>query len=55
MRAIYKILLLCVAVFAVYLFVTKKSIDYSFKKVECSQTDFTVSEGFIDANKSIEV
>lgn len=43
MKAIYKILILCAAIFALSLFVTKKSIDYTFKKVECSQTDSTAA------------
>lgn len=55
MKAVYKILLLCAVVFALSLFVTKKSIDYTFKKVECSQTDYTVTEGVYNLNKSIEV
>lgn len=41
MKAFYKILILCAAIFALSLFVTKKSIDYTFKKVECSQSDST--------------
>ena len=55
MKAVYKIVLLCAAVFAMSLFVTKKSIDYTFKKVECSQTDVNVSENVLDSAKTIEV
>jgi hypothetical protein len=55
MKAFYKILLLCTAVFALYLFITKKSIDYTFRKVECSQTDFTVTDGLYTLEDSIEV
>ena len=43
MKAIYKIIILCALAFALSLFVTKKSIDYTFKKVECSQVDSTAS------------
>jgi hypothetical protein len=43
MKAIYKIIILCAVVFALSLFVTKKSIDYTFQKVECSQVDSTAS------------
>jgi hypothetical protein len=43
MKAIYKIIILCVVVYALSLFVTKKSIDYTFKKVECSQVESTAS------------
>ena len=43
MKAIYKIMILCAVIFALSLFVTKKSIDYTFKKVETSQVDSTAS------------
>jgi hypothetical protein len=55
MKTIYKIILLCLVVFALSLFATKKSIDYTFKKVECSQTDITASVRADDYNQSIEV
>ncbi|MGA9271761.1 MAG: hypothetical protein WBV45_14160 [Lutimonas sp.] len=43
MKAIYKIIILCAAIFALSVFATKKSIDYTFKKVESSQVDSTAS------------
>ena len=43
MKAIYKIIILCVVIFALSLFATKKSIDYTFKKVESSEVDSTAS------------
>lgn len=55
MKAVYKILILCAAVFALSLFVTKKSIDYTFKKVECSRTDVNASENVFDSTRTIEV
>ncbi len=55
MKPIYKILLLCLLIFALSLVATKKSIDYTFKKVECSQTDNTAAVAVYDLNKSIEV
>jgi hypothetical protein len=54
MKAIYKIVILCVAIFVLSLFVTKKSIDYTFKKVESSQVDSTASLIYFSA-ESIEV
>ncbi len=55
MKTIYKILLLCLLVFALSLFATKKSIDYTFKKVECSQTDNTASTTLYEVRESVEV
>ena len=55
MKTIYKILLLCLLVFALTLFATKKSIDYTFKKVECSQTDNTASTAPYELRESVEV
>lgn len=43
MKAIYKIIILCSVVFALSLFVTKKSIDYTFRTFENSQVDSTAS------------
>ena len=53
MKAVYKIIILCLVVFAISLLVTKKSIDQTFKKVECSQVDSTASVN--NTAKSIEV
>jgi len=55
MKAVYKIIVLCIVTFALCLFITKKSIDYTFKKVECSQTDSTASVSTSDIAKTIEV
>lgn len=55
MKTIYKILLLCLLVFALSLFATKKSIDHTFRKVECSQTDNTASITLYNYSESVEV
>jgi len=39
MKAFFKILFICILIFGVSLYITKKSIDNTFDKVHCSQTD----------------
>jgi len=41
MKPVVKIIILCLIIFAISIFAAKKSIDYTFKKVECSQTTKT--------------
>lgn len=41
MKPVVKIIILCILIFAISIFAAKKSIDYTFKKVECSQTTQT--------------
>lgn len=55
MKPIYKIIILCALTFGLCLLVTKKSIDYTFKKVECSQTENTASVAPYNTARSIEV
>ncbi len=38
MKPVVKIIILCLVIFALSIFAAKKSIDYTFKKVECTQT-----------------
>ena len=37
MKPVVKIIILCVLIFALSIFVAKKSIDYTFKEVECTK------------------
>lgn len=39
MKTIVKIIILCILIFGLSLYATKKSIDYTFKKVENTQTN----------------
>jgi len=43
MKPVVKIIILCILIFALSIFAAKKSIDYTFKKVECSQTTQTTA------------
>ena len=38
MKPLVKIIILCAIIFILTVIVAKKSIDYKFKEVECSQT-----------------
>ena len=40
MKLIYKIVIASLIIFGLSLYITKKSIDYTYKKVECTQTDY---------------
>ncbi len=53
MKLIFKILILCLIIFTLGIYITKKSIDYTFEKVQCSHIE-TVSTDLI-LNKIIEV
>ncbi len=39
MKTIVKIIILCILIFALSLYAAKKSIDYTFKKVEYKKTN----------------
>ena len=39
MKTIIKIIILCILIFALSLYAAKKSIDYTFKKVEYKQSN----------------
>ena len=39
MKPIVKIIILCIVIFALSIYATKKSIDYTFQEVECSQSN----------------
>jgi len=43
MRTIVKIIISCLIIFGLSIYATKKSIDYSFEKMECSQSNITSS------------
>ena len=43
MKPVVKIIIFCILIFALSLLAAKKSIDYTFKKVECNQTTQTTS------------
>jgi len=43
MKPVVKIIILCILIFALSILAAKKSIDYTFKKVECNQTTQTTS------------
>ena len=53
MKPIVKIIILCIIIFGLSLYATKKSIDYTFKEVECAKTNQTTSVYF--APQTIEV
>lgn len=53
MKPIFKIIILCILIFVLSIFVAKKSIDYTFKEVECSQTTETTALDFKLANDLI--
>ena len=37
MKLIFKIILICITIFSLSIFIAKKSIDHTFKRVECEQ------------------
>lgn len=39
MKLIFKIILICITIFSLSIFIAKKSIDHTFKQVECIQAD----------------
>ncbi len=43
MRTIVKIIISCLIIFGLSIYATKKSIDNSFEKMECSQSIITSS------------
>ncbi len=53
MKPVVKIIILCLVIFALSIFAAKKSIDYTFKKVECTQTTQTTALDFKLSSKSI--
>ena len=46
MRTLVKIIISCLLIIGLTIYVTKKSIDYTFEKMECSQTDTSASIDF---------
>ncbi len=46
MKPIVKIIILCILIFGLSIYATKKSIDNTFKKVECTQTNEVTSLHF---------
>ena len=39
MKPIVKIIFFCILIFVLSIYATKKSIDYTFQEVECSQSN----------------
>ena len=46
MRTLVKIIISCLLIIGLTIYATKKSIDYTFEKMECSQTDTSASINF---------
>lgn len=53
MKPIVKIIILCIFIFGLSVFAAKKSIDYTFKKVECTQTTQTTALDFLLASEQL--
>ncbi len=53
MKPIIKIIILCILIFALSIYAAKKSIDYTFKKVESSQNNQTTALDFKLASEQI--
>lgn len=43
MKVIVKIILLCIVIFGISVFITKKTIDYTFQKLQCEQAEAPTS------------
>jgi hypothetical protein len=41
MKLVFKIIIICITIFSLSVFIAKKSIDHTFKQVECNQVDKT--------------
>lgn len=41
MKLRFKIIFICITLFSLSIYIAKKSIDYTFKQVECEQVDKT--------------
>lgn len=46
MKTLVKIIISCLIIIGLTIYATKKSIDYSFEKMECSQNDISASVDF---------
>jgi len=46
MKTLVKIIISCLIIIGLTVYATKKSIDYSFEKMECSQSDISASVDF---------
>jgi hypothetical protein len=46
MKTLVKIIISCLIIIGLTIYATKKSIDYSFEKMECSQNDISASMDF---------
>lgn len=53
MKPIVKIIILCILIVGLSIYATKKTIDYTFQEVECSQTDETTAVHFLKDSKYI--
>lgn len=46
MKTLLKIIISCLIIIGLSIYATKKSIDYTFDKMECSQTNMSSSYDF---------
>jgi len=46
MRTLVKIIISCLIIIGLTIYAAKRSIDYTFEKMECSQTDTSASIDF---------
>ena len=53
MKTIVKIIISCLIIIGLSIYVTKKSIDYTFEKMECSQTEITTSYEFLNPTEEV--
>ncbi len=53
MKAFFKIIILCLVIFILGLYITKKSIDNTFDKVHCSQTENFSSNNLIEKTVAV--
>jgi len=53
MKPLVKIIILCIIIIVVSLVIAKKSIDYTFKEVECSQTTQIKNSDFRLVNEQL--
>jgi len=53
MKPIVKIFILCILIIGLSIYATKKTIDYTFKEVECSNTNETTALHFLIESERI--
>ncbi len=53
MKAYYKIVLICILIFSIVVYITKKSIDHTFYKVEDTQVQQISSSDILKKLKEV--